>query len=81
MAKTKRDITRVNVNLPSDTVARVRDYANSLGLPITQTYVVLINMGLEQSELMKQLPSVIQTLGTFNENFETALDRNLLDKK
>lgn len=64
------ELTRVNINLPSDVVSRVKEYANYLGLPITQTYVVLINFGLEQKELIKNLPSFLKLISDINENPE-----------
>lgn len=64
------DLTRVNINLPSEVVSRVKEYADYLGLPITQTYVVLINFGLEQKEFMKNLPSFLKLMSDINENVE-----------
>ena len=64
------DLTRVNINLPSEVVSRVKEYADCLGLPITQTYVVLINFGLEQKELIKNLPKFLNLITEFNENVE-----------
>lgn len=64
------ELTRVNINLPSDVVSRVKEYADYLGLPITQTYVVLINFGLEQKELIKNLPSFLKLISDINENPE-----------
>ena len=64
------DLTRVNINLPSEVVSRVKEYADYLGLPITQTYVVLINFGLEQKELIKNLPKFLNLITEFNENVE-----------
>ena len=64
------ELTRVNINLPSDVVSRVKEYADYLGLPITQTYVVLINFGLEQKELIKNLPPFLKLISDINENPE-----------
>lgn len=64
----KRNITRVNMNLPSDLVEKVKGYANSLGLPITQAYTVLINMALEQKEVISSMPKMIELIKKFDEN-------------
>ena len=57
----KRDITRVSINLPTPMVKKVKEYALELGLPITQSYTVLINMGLEQKQLYNSLPELIKS--------------------
>jgi predicted DNA binding CopG/RHH family protein len=59
-----RDIklARVNINLPTKLVNRVRDYARSNGLPYTQAYVLLLNQGLKENSMMEMLPSVLSTL-------------------
>ena len=48
----KRDITRVNMNLPTQMVTKVKEYADSLGLPVTQAYTVLINKALDYEEVL-----------------------------
>lgn len=71
MAQTeKRDITRVNMNLPTDIVRRVKQYAEELGLPITQAYTVLISNALHQKETMKIVPELIETLKNLKANGE-----------
>ena len=63
MAKvTKRDITRVNFNLPTPVVEEVKKYANDLGLPVTQAYTVLISTALEQKDLVKLMPQLIKSI-------------------
>lgn len=52
-------LTRVNMNLPSKLVERIREYAESLGLPLTQAYTVLLNQALEQKDVIAQLPDVL----------------------
>lgn len=56
----KRDITRVNMNLPTQMVTKVKEYADILGLPITQAYTVLINMALEQKDMIKAMPELLK---------------------
>lgn len=56
----KRDITRVNMNLPTQMVTKVKEYADSLGLPVTQAYTVLINMALEQKDLIRLMPDILK---------------------
>lgn len=63
----KRDITRVNMNLPTQMVTKVKEYADSLGLPVTQAYTVLINMALEQKDMIKVMPELLKGLSDLNE--------------
>lgn len=56
----KRDITRVNMNLPTQIVIRVKEYAEELGLPITQAYTVLINMALQQKDVISYMPALLK---------------------
>lgn len=50
MATYKKEIelTRVNVNLPTNLVERVKEYSNKMGLTTTSAYIVLLNNGLDQ---------------------------------
>lgn len=63
----KRDITRVNMNLPTQIVTKVKDYADSLGLPVTQAYTVLINMALEQKDMIKAMPELLKGVSDLKE--------------
>lgn len=63
----KRDITRVNMNLPTQMVCKVKEYADSLGLPVTQAYTVLINMALEQKDVFKMMPDIIKSVSDLKE--------------
>lgn len=63
----KRDITRVNMNLPTQMVTKVKEYADSLGLPVTQAYTVLINMALEQKDMIKAMPELLKGVSDLKE--------------
>ena len=63
----KRDITRVNMNLPTQMVNKVKEYAEELGVPITQAYTVLINMALEQKDMIKLMPSLMKGITELKE--------------
>jgi hypothetical protein len=62
----KRDITRVNLNLPTRIVIQIREYANELGLPITQAYTVLLNQALEQKDMLKNMPQILNSVTDLN---------------
>ncbi len=66
----KRDILRVSVNLPRQMVNKVKDYALDMGLPITQAYTVLINMGLEHRELVNSIPDLIRSANSLQDIYE-----------
>lgn len=63
----KRDIKRVNMNLPTKIVDEVKRYADELGLPITQAYTMLLNQALEQKEMMKNMPQIINSMANIKE--------------
>lgn len=67
MAQQKRDLSRVNINLPTSLVNDVKKYADSLGLPVTQAYTVLINMALEQKEMLNSMPELIKAVSDLKE--------------
>lgn len=60
--KEKRDITRVNMNLPTKIVLQVKEYASELGLPITHAYTVLLNQSLEQKDMLKNIPQILSSM-------------------
>lgn len=62
MAKTKSKIefTRVNINLPTDLVERVKDYSEKIGINTTSGYIVLLNQALDQKQTMNNLPQLMQ---------------------
>lgn len=63
----KRDITRVNMNLPTKIVLQVKKYAEELGLPITQAYTILLNQSLEQKDILKNMPQFLNSLTDLKE--------------
>lgn len=64
----KRELTRVNMNLPTEIVNSVKVFANDLGLPITQAYTVLLNQALEQKSFYDSLPEMIKAFNYILEN-------------
>ena len=45
----KNDKTRINLNIPTSIVDKVKKYADEMGLNLTSAFIVLLNKGLEQS--------------------------------
>lgn len=58
----KIELKRVNMNLPSDLVQKVVDYANKMGLNTTSAYIVLLNQALDQKETIDNLPIMLELL-------------------
>jgi len=77
MAKNIQELTRVNMNLPTSIVERVKTYADDLGLNVTSAYIVLLNQALEQKDMVSKLPlmlSMMNDLKNINiEKNETSL--------
>ena len=66
----KRNITRVNMNLPTKLVEEVKKYADELGLPTTQAYTVLINYALEYKEMLNSLPQLLNAVNDLKVMFD-----------
>lgn len=66
--KNKIELKRVNMNLPSDLVQRVVNYANSMGLNTTSAYIVLLNQALDQKETIDKLPIMLELFKSELEN-------------
>lgn len=59
--------TRVNINIPTTLVERVKAYADSLGMPYTQTYVLLLNQALNNASVIDQLPELISMIKEYKD--------------
>lgn len=58
----KNELVRVNINLPKKIIERVREYADSLGIPMTQAYIVLIDMALQYKDMVMAMPALLQSV-------------------
>lgn len=70
------ETTRVNYNLPSKLVERVKEYSREMGVPITYGVVLLLNKGLENSTMLEQLPKVTK----FIEDYQDGKFSDIKDK-
>lgn len=59
------ELTRVNMNLPAELVKKVVKYGESKGLNTTSAYIVLLNQGLAQDEMINSLPVMMGALQTY----------------
>lgn len=60
MPKLEKDLklTRVNVNLPTPLVEKVKDYSIKLGVPTTQGIVLLLTKALDNENILEQMPNI-----------------------
>ncbi len=72
-----KNLERVNMNLPSHIVERVKEYADDLGINVTSAYIVLLNQALEQKSTINQLPLI---MAAFNDIKNAGLLENEKDK-
>lgn len=67
----KIELTRVNVNLPTPLVNRVKSYSLELGIPATQGYVLLLTKALDNEDVIRHLPKLLEL---YEESKNTLLD-------
>ena len=70
MKKSNVELTRVNMNLPTSIVEKVKDYAIEMGLNTTSAYTVLLKQALEQKNLIQQMPVLISLMNEVKKNIE-----------
>lgn len=64
----KIELKRVNFNLPVSLVKRVEDYAYSMGLNVTNAYIVLLNQALDQKATINNLPNLLDMVKLLFDN-------------
>ena len=73
----KRNITRVNMNLPTKLVEEVKTFAEDLGLPTTQAYTVLINYALEYKEMLNTMPQLLNAVNDLKVIYDNEKQKEL----
>ena len=58
--------TRVNYNLPTKLVNRVKEYSREMGVPTTYGVVLLLTNGLNNYTTLRELPKINQFIDDFN---------------
>lgn len=76
----KIELTRVNMNLPSNLVQRIEEYALEMGVNSTNAYIFLLNMALDYKESLKNVPLVIGAINSIKDMGVNSLDLNIEDK-
>lgn len=60
--KTNLELERVSINIPSNIVTRVKQYADSRGINYTSAYIILLNQALDQTDILSQMPLMYNLL-------------------
>ena len=60
--KSKVELKRINMNIPSSLYDEVRMYADKLGINITAAFIVLVNQGLNNQDTLEKLPRVLNAV-------------------
>ena len=58
----KKELTRVSINLPSSLVEEVTKIADDKNLPVTQTYILLLNNAIQSDKMIKAMPDLLSSL-------------------
>lgn len=56
------ETTKLTINIPTKLKDRVWEYSNEIGLPMTQTFVLLLNQALDNKDVLNNLPSVVKAI-------------------
>ncbi len=64
----KIELKRVNINLPTDLVDRVKSYGEELGLNTTSAYIVLLNQALNQQDSINFMPLLLRMVNELQGN-------------
>lgn len=62
MGEIKRELTRINMNLPVDLVEQVKKYASEFGINTTSAFTILVKNALEQQNMLREMPKLINTI-------------------
>jgi len=62
------ETTRVNMNLPSKLVEKLKAYSEQIGMPMTQTVTLLLNQGLESKVVLEELPKITTMYHDYKES-------------
>lgn len=57
-----KKLTRVSINLPSSLIEEVKKIAEDKNLPITQTYILLLNTAIQNDKMIKAMPDLLSSL-------------------
>ena len=58
--------TRVNYNLPTKLVEKVKEYSREMGVPTTYGVVLLLQTGLNNYTTLKELPKINRFIDDYN---------------
>lgn len=70
----KINLQRVNINLPTDLVNRVKEYANKNGINTTAAYIILLNQALDYKIVVDNIPYMLEVIK--NETIEKSMEKD-----
>lgn len=50
--RTKKNLVKVSMNLPSHIIEKVKEFADFLGINVTSAYIILLNQGLRHNPIL-----------------------------
>ena len=75
--KKKTKLVRIAMNFPEPLLNQVKDYAESLGVNMTNAFIFLVNQALQQKDMFNNFPIMISMLNELKQMENT---KNFSDK-
>ena len=75
--KKKTKLVRIAMNFPEPLLNQVKDYAESLGVNMTNAFIFLVNQALQQKDMFNNFPIMISLLNELKQMENT---KNFSDK-
>lgn len=60
MAKESREMKRININVPLDTLTKIDEYADRMTINRTAAILVLVNLSLDSQKAMNTLDDLMK---------------------
>lgn len=75
--KKKTRLVRIAMNFPEPLLNQVKEYADSLGVNMTNAFIFLVNQALQQKDIFKNFPIMISMLNELKqmENSNNSSDK------
>lgn len=62
MSKENIKLKRISINIPTNVVDKVKEYADNLGVNVTSAYIILLNQALEQKDLSYKMSQILKLI-------------------
>ena len=64
------ETTRMNCNLPSKLVERLKAYSEHIGMPYTQTMTLLLTQALDNQKAWEEIPKITNMYEDYKKNYD-----------